>query len=116
MMRTQPTVGGRPQDQSQVGRPWYNWANPAPTVWATKRTSLGKPALPLPSWLPEIHTRQANEPLDNTRSAMVRDLYSSSGELAHWNERLRAHIASFNSEIRGGTTNVFAMPPLTSTR
>jgi hypothetical protein len=66
--------------------------------------------------MPEIHTKQANEPLDNTRSAMVRDLYSSSNELAHWNEKLRTHIASFNKEIRGGATNVFALPPLTSNR
>jgi hypothetical protein len=116
MIRSPPLVGGRPQDQKSLGKPWYNWANPAPTVWATKRTSLGKPALPLPSWMPDIHTKQANEPLDNTRSAMVRDLYSNRDELANWNEKLRTHIASFNKEIRGGATNVFALPPLTSIR
>ena len=115
-MKSTPLVGGRPQDQNQVGKPWYNWAQPAPPVWATKRTTLREPAVPLPSWLPEIHTKQANEPLDNTRSAMVRDLYSSRNELANWNEKLRTHIASFNKEIRSGATNVFALPPLTSTR
>ena len=116
MLRTQPLVGGRPQDQKSLGKPWYNWANTAPPAWATQRTTLGKPAVVLPSWMPEIHLKQANEPLDNTRSAMVRDLYSSSSELAQWNEKLRTHIASFNKEIRGGATNVFALPPLTSTR
>lgn len=116
MFPSQPLVGGRPQDQTKLGRPWYNWANTAPPVWATQRTTLKTPAVPLPSWLPEIHTRQANEPLDNTRSAMVRDLYSNREELANWNDKLRTHIASFNKEIRGGATNVFALPPLTSSR
>jgi hypothetical protein len=47
---------------------------------------------------------------------MVRDLYSNRNELANWNDKLRTHIASFNKEIRGGSTNVFALPPLTSSR
>jgi hypothetical protein len=109
-------VGGKPQDQSKVGKPWYNWANNAPQVWATQRTTLGKPAVVLPSWMPEVHLKQASEPLDNTRSAMVRDLFSNRNELADWNNKLRTHIASFNADIRGGATNVFALPPLTSTR
>ena len=113
---SKPLVGGRPQDQRNLGKPWYNWANPAPKVWNTNRISLKEPALPLPSWLPEVYTRQAQEPLDNTRSAMVRDLYSNRNELANWNDKLRTHIASFNKEIRGGSTNVFALPPLTSSR
>jgi hypothetical protein len=109
-------VGGKPQDQKNLGKPWYNWANTAPEAWATKRTTLKEPAVPLPSWVVDIHAKQAREPLDNTRSAMVRDLYSSRGELADWNKKLRTHIASFNEEIRGGSANVFAMPPLTSIR
>ena len=111
-----PAVGGKPQDETNVGRPFYDYANESPELFREERVALGTPALPMPSWMPEIHRQQARDPLDNTRSAMVRDLYGNQRELADWNTRLRRHIASFNREIRGGATNVFALPPLTSNR
>ena len=108
--------GGRPENPLTHGRPFYDFAGSAPPDWRETRVRLGKPAVPLPSWLPEVWTQQARNPLDNTRSAMVRDLYGNRSELADWNGKLRTHIASFQKEVATGTTNVFSLPPLTSMR
>jgi len=109
-------VGGKPQNPLTHGKPFYDFAGEKPPDWRDSRVRLNKPAVPLPSWMPEVWTQQARSPLDNTRSAMVRDLYGNKNELADWDKRLRTHIASFQGEIAKGSTNVFSLPPLTSQR
>ena len=115
-LRSGITYTQAPRPQPNLGRPFYDYTAPAPETWRQKRISLNsQPKYVLPSWMPEVWTKLANAPFDNTRSAMVRDNHDVKGELADWDKRLRTHIQSFNKDIRGGLTNVVAIPPLSST-
>ena len=104
-----------PRSSNQVGRPWYAFPAQNENKWKSN-VELGDVALPLPSWMPEIHRAQARDPLDNTRSAMVRDLYGNKNELADWHNKLQTHLASFQKEIKSGSAQVFALPPLSTYR
>ena len=103
-----------PRLQPNLGRPFYDFHKPPPPLWRTQNTAItAHPKYVLPSWMPEVWTKNAEAPLDNTRSAMVRDNYDAKGVLADWDKRLRTHIQSFNKDIRGGMGNLVVMPPLT---
>jgi hypothetical protein len=112
-LQTGVTYSQAPRLQPNLGRPWYAFAKPPPPIWRSN-AALRNAALPLPSWIPDVWTKVAESPMDNSRSAMVRDNHDVQGELAQWDKRLRTHIASFSKEVAKGTGNVVALPPLSS--